>query len=147
MSNKVCPKCKVDFKYISLLKRHLENSVRCSANETYINNTINNINTNSNVEHLFICSDCNKHFKFKTSIYRHKSISKCAKNKANLINQSSSSLPTSSTPPITQSQTNINTNSINIYTNEKRIAMLDKLLQKECSKETAKLINELIKHK
>ena len=47
----------------------------------------------------------------------------------------------------TQSQTNINTNSINIYTNEKRIAMLDKHLQKECSKETAKLINELIKHK
>ena len=87
MANKVCPKCKVDFKYISLLKRHLENSVICSANETYINNTINNINSNSNVEHLFICNDCNKHFKFKTSIYRHKTISKCAKNKANLINQ------------------------------------------------------------
>ena len=111
MATKVCPKCNVDFKYISLLKRHLENSVRCKANDNYINNTINNINTNSNVDNnLFVCSDCNKYFKFKTSIYRHKSISKCAKNKANLINQSSSSLPTSSTPPITQSQTNINNN-------------------------------------
>ena len=121
MSNKVCPKCKVDFKYISLLKRHLENSVRCSANETYINNTINNINTNSNVEHLFICSDCNKHFKFKTSIYRHKSISKCAKNKANIINQTTQQNTSTPTPPsstpVTQSQTNINNNNNNTNTN------------------------------
>ena len=129
MTNKVCPKCNVDFKYISILKRHLENSVRCSANDTYINNTINNINSNSNVDNnLFICNDCNKHFKFKTSIYRHKSISKCAKNKAHLINQSttnpSPSAPQTTVPttPVSQSQTNINntnnnTNSHNNTTN------------------------------
>ena len=133
MSNKVCPKCNVDFKYISVLKRHLENSVRCSANDNYINNTINNINTNSNTDtHLFTCNDCNKNFKYKTSIYRHKSISKCAINKANIINQtlqeqqntntipttsSNSSSTTPTPPPITQSQTNINTNSHNTNTN------------------------------
>ena len=76
-----CPKCNVDFKYISILKRHLENSARCSSNDVYIKNTINNINKNTNTDNLFICNDCNKHFKFKTSIYRHKSISKCSKNK------------------------------------------------------------------
>ena len=86
MTNKICPKCNVDFKYISILKRHLENSVRCSSNDVYIKNTINNINQNTNTDNLFICNDCNKHFKFKTSIYRHKSISKCAKNKEKLIN-------------------------------------------------------------
>ena len=79
-----CPKCNVDFKYISILKRHLENSARCSSNDVYIKNTINNINQNTNTDNLFICNDCNKHFKFKTSIYRHKSISKCAKNKNKL---------------------------------------------------------------
>ena len=84
MTNKICPKCNVDFKYISILKRHLENSVRCSSNDVYIKNTINNINQNTNTDNLFICNDCNKHFKFKTSIYRHKSISKCAKNKNKL---------------------------------------------------------------
>jgi len=132
MSNKVCPKCNVDFKYISVLKRHLENSVRCSANDNYINNTINNINTNSNTDtHLFTCNDCNKNFKYKTSIYRHKSISKCAINKANIINQNiqeqqnNNTIPTTSnsasatpTPqPITQSQTNINTNTNSHNTN------------------------------
>ena len=40
-----------------------------------------------------------------------------------------------------------NPNNPNIYTNEKRFEILNKLLQKECAKETAKLINELIKHK
>ena len=33
--------------------------------------------------------------------------------------------------------------SLEIYTDEKRIEILEKLLQKECSKGTAKLINEL----
>ena len=45
-------------------------------------------------------------------------------------------------------QTNIQIQSIEnsgaeIYTDEKRIEILEKLLQKECSKGTAKLINEL----
>jgi formate dehydrogenase maturation protein FdhE len=33
--------------------------------------------------------------------------------------------------------------SLEIYTDEKRIEILEKLLQKECTKHTAKLINEL----
>jgi len=83
----ICPKCKDDFKYKSLLIRHLKNSVRCLSTNIYINDTIDKIdNTNIN-NNLFMCNDCNKYFKFKTSIYRHKTISKCAKNKIkNIIN-------------------------------------------------------------
>ncbi len=63
--------------------RHLTNSVRCLSTNTYIKDIIDKIiNTNININNdLFRCNDCNKHFKYKTSIYRHKSISKCSKNK------------------------------------------------------------------
>ena len=79
----ICPKCKFDFKYKSILIRHLTNSVRCLSTNIYIKDTIDKIiNTNININNdLFMCHDCNKYFKFKTSIYRHQTISKCAKNK------------------------------------------------------------------
>ena len=79
----ICPKCKFDFKYKSILIRHLTNSVRCVSTTIDIKNTIDKIiTTNININNdLFMCHDCNKYFKFKTSIYRHQTISKCAKNK------------------------------------------------------------------
>ena len=81
-SSLICPKCKYFFKYPSLLKRHLQKSVRCISTDDYIINLFNqisnieNINPNSNI---FICKDCNKNFKYKTSLYKHKRISKCTK--------------------------------------------------------------------
>ena len=91
-----CPKCKANFKYKSLLKRHLETSVRCISTNDYINNLFteninidninidninNNNNSNSSIEiKLFTCNDCNSKFKFKTSLYKHKRNSKCSRN-------------------------------------------------------------------
>ena len=53
-------------------------------NQNTFNKCMNLRLSNSDYWDLFICNDCNKHFKFKTSIYRHKSISKFAKNKNKL---------------------------------------------------------------
>ena len=103
-----CPKCKDNFKYQSLLKRHLQTSVRCISTNDYISNlfteninteninintdninidnidnidNINNSNSNSSIEiKLFTCNDCNSKFKFKTSLYKHKRNSKCSRN-------------------------------------------------------------------
>jgi hypothetical protein len=40
-----------------------------------------------------------------------------------------------------------NTTSEIVYNDDKRIELLESLLQKECTKGTAKLINELYQHK
>ena len=80
-SNIICPKCKDNFNYPSVLKRHLKTSVRCTSTDEYITNlftkTINIIENNN----MFMCNDCNKTFIYKTSLYKHKRISKCSKMK------------------------------------------------------------------
>jgi len=82
-----CPKCKDNFKYPSLLIRHLYNSVRCLSTNEYINNIFEQINnqeeikidiTNNTKPLMFICNYCNSNFKYKTSLYKHKRISKCS---------------------------------------------------------------------
>ena len=76
---KICPKCNYDFKYLSLLKRHLKTSVRCISTDEYIDNHI--LTYNINKDSLFICTGCNKNFKYNTSLYKHIRISKCGKTK------------------------------------------------------------------
>jgi len=81
MSVIICPKCNDNFKYPSVLKRHLQTSVRCISTDEYINNlftqqiTVNTIDNHN----IFICNDCNNKYKYKTSLYKHKRESKCAK--------------------------------------------------------------------
>ncbi len=88
MSNYTCPKCKDNFKYPSLLKRHLQQSVRCVSTNEFIsnlfveNNNIVNVNIDNIIESpLFMCNDCKSEFKYKTSLYKHKRISRCSKTK------------------------------------------------------------------
>ena len=85
--NTTCPKCKDSFKYKSILIRHLKNSVRCKcSNEEIISiinkpstTTITSLNNTIQNKNIFICNNCNSDFKYKTSLYKHKRISKCAK--------------------------------------------------------------------
>jgi len=141
MSNIKCPKCLCIFKYISLLKKHLQISSRCSISEEEINiyftqnnlcnkiyknkNNKNNkniiinetINNNNNIKQSKIlkCEKCNKEFSRLDSLNRHKNTTKCD---ITPINPSSTaSPPTVQTTPVSQSQTNINNTNNNTNTN------------------------------
>jgi hypothetical protein len=79
--NNFCPKCKENFKYPSILKRHLLTSVRCISTPEYIKNLFienSNLETNNIDQNLFRCDNCNNSYKYKTSLYKHKRISKCS---------------------------------------------------------------------
>jgi hypothetical protein len=55
-----CPKCKDNFKYQSLLKRHLQTSVRCISTNDYITNLlIENINKDNNINNNIDNSNIN----------------------------------------------------------------------------------------
>ena len=81
LNNRTCPKCNTEFKYTSILKKHMLTTVRCKSSLTYIDNHINNcknieIKTNENI---FCCIDCNDIFTRKSSLLRHYNNSKCSK--------------------------------------------------------------------
>ena len=79
-----CPKCKNDFKFECLLKRHLNISSRCKISSEEINNIIDNINKNinnfnkiNNINNIIYCNICNSIFTKKSSLIFHKNNSKC----------------------------------------------------------------------
>ena len=86
-----CDKCKHNFKFQSIFKRHLQTSSRCKMSDEEIKliiNTINNLkkntNTNTNINTI-ICKKCNFIFTKKSSLTYHQIHSKCAKNNINPI--------------------------------------------------------------
>ena len=84
MSNKICAKCKIDFKFACRLKNHMITSSRC---QTTIEDTDKYINTlDKKAKSLITCNECNKHFNHKASYLYHTEKSKCGhKQKAKLI--------------------------------------------------------------
>ena len=86
MTNIECPKCENIFKFISLLKRHLQLSSRCKSSEEEIINicntvssNINRINIENKINNNFFCDICNSIFTKKSSLKFHKINSKCGK--------------------------------------------------------------------
>ena len=83
INNRTCPKCNTEFKYTSILKKHMLTTVRCKSSLTYIDNHINNCkNTEiecSTKDNIFRCIDCNDVFTRKSSLLRHYNNSKCSK--------------------------------------------------------------------
>jgi len=95
----ICPKCNCNFNYPSVLKKHLQKSVRCISTDEYIYNIFNNIN-------IFECIKCHKTYKHKTSLYKHNRSSKCSK----LQNISNNTQSTTSTQQPLQ---DLNDNTLN----------------------------------
>ena len=77
MSTKICMKCKSDFKYTSVLKKHMLTSARCKANIEDVDAYINTLNTKANI--IISCNECKKIFNHKNSLIYHNSKSKCSK--------------------------------------------------------------------
>ena len=79
MSDKICPNCKYECKYPSLLKVHFRKSYHCLLNEDEITkyfNKTNNINK---------CIKCNKIFNNRQAYLRHQRETKCGKAQDNPI--------------------------------------------------------------
>ena len=91
MSNKICTKCKLDFKFACRLKNHMITSSRC---QTTIEDTDKYINTlDKKAKSLIICNECNKYFNHKASYLYHTEKSKCGqKQKAKLISNNGGKL-------------------------------------------------------
>ena len=76
-SNIICPKCKHQFKYPSLLKIHFKNSFHCLLNEDEINNYfIQHNNKNNNIHK---CNKCLHNFTNIKALNRHNKETKCGK--------------------------------------------------------------------
>ena len=82
MADRTCPKCKNKFRFPSLLKTHLKESVRCGINESEISNLYNAINEekiNNNRNNKCVCIHCNSSFTRNSSLLLHNKTSKCGK--------------------------------------------------------------------
>ena len=77
MSNKICMKCNYDFKYTSVLKKHMLTSVRCKSSVEDVDTYINTLDTKAKT--VISCDECKKIFNHKNSLIYHNSKSKCSK--------------------------------------------------------------------
>jgi hypothetical protein len=71
--DRTCPKCKKQFEYPSLLKRHFKISSRCSIPIEDIEVFFNPVNNS------IICNSCNNIYSRKDSLERHLKTSSCSK--------------------------------------------------------------------
>jgi hypothetical protein len=74
MTDRTCPKCKTNFQYPSVLKRHFQLSVRCCISEEDIDKFFNPN------KYKLCCTKCNKTFTRNESLVRHNNESKCGRN-------------------------------------------------------------------
>ena len=94
MSLIICPKCITNYKYPSVLKKHLQTSVRClTSNEEIItlfeNYKLNNVKVIK--KKIISCNICDSIFTKTSSLKRHQN--KACNNKTNIINTISNSIP------------------------------------------------------
>ena len=74
MADRTCPKCKNKFRFPSLLKTHLKESVRCGISDSEISNLYNAINEekiNNNRNNKCVCTHCNSSFTRNSSLLLH----------------------------------------------------------------------------
>ena len=78
MADRTCPKCKICFKYPSILKTHMKISFHCITNIEEIDNIILNNKQIKQPKNIIIkCNICDKIFKSNSSLVRHKKNTKC----------------------------------------------------------------------
>ena len=77
MSTKICMKCNYDFKYTSVLKKHMLTSVRCKSSVEDVDTYINTLDTKAKT--IISCDECKKIFNHKNSLIYHNNKSKCSK--------------------------------------------------------------------
>lgn len=88
MADRTCPKCKNKFRFPSLLKTHLKESVRCGISDSEISNLYNAINEekiNNNRNNKCVCTHCNSSFTRNSSLLLHNKTSKCGKSQQSLL--------------------------------------------------------------
>jgi hypothetical protein len=105
MTDRICPNCKYEFKFPSLLKVHFKKSYHCLLNEEEIAkyfNKHNNVNK---------CNKCNKKFNNRQAYLRHQRETKCGKSQ-NKENRISNTIPNAVPNAIPNSTSNSIHNSI-----------------------------------
>ena len=109
MSNNICYKCNIKFKFPSMLKTHFRRSYHCLLSEEEILNFFNNINNNNNNK----CIKCNKIFKNIQAHKRHLKETKCGKSQEVIPNN----IPNQINNNTTNNNNLTNNNIINNITN------------------------------
>ena len=118
MADRTCPKCKLVFKFPSILKIHMTTAFHCITNTEEIDNHILN-NKEEKKKIIYKCTICSNIFKTSSSLNKHNKISKCSKS--------------------TQSNEHLTTENNNSVSNEDIVNFIKKL-----SPKLAKNIEELI---
>ena len=81
MCNRTCPKCKLKFKYPSVLRLHVKSAFHCLTSEEDIEKYIteNTVPKEIISNTIIKCSNCELIFTKMASLTRHNKESKCAK--------------------------------------------------------------------
>ena len=83
MADRTCPKCKLSFKFPSILRTHMKTSFHCITNSEEVENHILNNKEEKKII-IFKCKNCNTIFKTNSSLNKHNNVSKCSKSNSNI---------------------------------------------------------------
>ena len=83
MADRTCPKCKLCFKYPSILRTHMKTSFHCITESEEIENYILDNREVKEQNKSIKCNICDINFKTNSSLFRHQRNSKCKQSQDN----------------------------------------------------------------
>jgi superfamily II DNA or RNA helicase len=143
----ICDKCKIDFRYVSLLERHISNKKSCIKTYPVEENPKKEILEKEKKKIIdkkkYQCKDCNLYFSCRQSLYKHMKFNRCIskKNNNNNNNQNISLIQTNKTI-VDNLQSKINNDNVNTDSKDSQlyINIIDSFVKLIENNKTMKII-------